>query len=89
MVQGQTELSADELLSCFTLPSASEEAAAAAGFDDVGARAADDFEEMLHDGDLLDAPQRLKLLSWCTALTVLHLRVHAHGTRHSSHLWLF
>lgn len=71
MVQGQTEFSADELLACFTLPSSSLEAERSAGFADVGARVAEDFEVMLRDGLLLDASARLKLLSWCTALTVL------------------
>lgn len=71
--QGQADLNADELLSCFALPSSSQEEAIAAGFDEAGARVADDFEELLRDGLLLDGAQRIALLRWCTSLTVLPL----------------
>jgi hypothetical protein len=71
MLQGQNHLTADELLSCFQLPSSSEEEAMRAGFDAVGSRVASDFEALLRDGDVLGASARLKLLRWCTALTVL------------------
>ena len=71
MLQGQMRLSADELLACFAFPSSSEEEARDAGFDDIGSRAAADFEELLRDGSYLDDAARLTLLNWCTALTVL------------------
>lgn len=71
ILQGQVRLSAEELLACFALPSSSEEEAREAGFDDVGSRAAADFEELLRDGSYLSDQDRLTLLNWCTALTVL------------------
>lgn len=71
MLQGQGHLTAEELLACFAMPSASEDEAAAAGFDGVGSRVADDFETLLKDPDIMDASRRIALFRWCTALTVL------------------
>ena len=75
MLRGNTELTVDDLLGCFSWPDRAGPAAAAdAGFASVGSDVPCYLREILEDTETptaLSSEQRLHLLEWATALTAL------------------
>jgi len=71
LLQGKREVSAHELLECFTLPRTSAHEEAAAGFAAVGSEVPSYLEALLLDETVFGPEERLALLRWCTALAAL------------------
>ena len=69
LLQGKREVSAHELLECFTLPRTSVHEEAAAGFAAVGSEVPSYFEALLLDETVFGPEERLTLLRWCTGST--------------------
>jgi len=71
LLQGKREVSAHELIECFTLPRTSAHEEAAAGFAAVGSEVPSYLEALLLDETVFGPEERLALLRWCTALAAL------------------
>ena len=69
LLQGKREVSAHELLECFTLPRTSVHEEEAAGFAAVGSEVPSYFEALLLDETIFGPEERLTLLRWCTGST--------------------
>jgi hypothetical protein len=69
LLQGKREVSAHELLECFTLPRTSVHEEEAAGFAAVGSEVPSYFEALLLHETIFGPEERLTLLRWCTGST--------------------